>query len=587
MRHRRSPILEPSLAAALALTQFTAPAAAQEGGLASFLDQVEVRVLSVDVVVLDATGNRWRGLAREDFELFENGEPVEISNFAAYDESYAPADPTAAESALAALAGVGTTTPLQPPPVTWVVYVDQSRLDVGPRNQVLRETREFLEGARKPDELAMISTWDGQRLRVVSQLSTDGRAMSSALADLQKEVGPSALTRARSAQLEREIQVVGAASVGGEPADGTAATTLTEEMARSLREEVALNSDEEGRATTRAIGGFQDLLEWIDGIEGRVVLLFAGGGYDLDPGDALAELWTTRFEGPATDSVTVGSGLRASQLSLDYLRLLQSVNRSRVTVHTIFAGASRGLDISADNPSSPTTFGAVSSAGGAAGAASSLSAFAAETGGRIFTGNSKLAERLDAVRRDLGLYYSLGYHPQGEPRGGLRQLEVRVRREGAQVRHRNAVVERSAEERAEAAAVAVLIRPETRKPAGALIEPGPPRDAEGRRGRVVPVRIAVPLREIVLLPDGAKHLGKLVFHFALATPDGGFLRFEPRRLDFEIPNEDLSRAVASSVSYEIQLPLDPGSYRLGVAVQDELAGTHSTLVTPIDMPRAR
>lgn len=593
MRHRSRPWVATGIVLLLATAPLARRSAAQAGGLASFLDQVEVRVLSLDVVVLDASGNPWRGLTREDFELFENGEPVEISNFAAYDESYAPADPTAAEAAASAMAGVqestapAAVTPLQPPPVTWVVYVDQSSLDVGPRNQVLRETREFLNRARKPDELVMISTWDGHRLRVVSQLSTDDRAMNSALTDLLKEPGTSALRRSRAAQLQREIMTVGAAAVGGDPTGGAAQTPLTEEMARSLREEVGLNSDEEARETARSLQGFEDLVGLIDGIEGRVVLLFAGGGFDLDPGDALSDLWSTRFGGPATDSVTTGSGIRATHLASDYLHLLQSVNRSKVTVHTIFAGANRGLDVSAESTSSPIEFGALSSAGGAAGAAATLSAFSAETGGRSFTGNGKLGERLEAVRRDLGLYYSLGYHPQGEARGGLRKLEVRVRREGAQVIHRHAVVERTAEERAESAAVAVLIRPETRQSVGATIEPGPPREAERRRGRVVPVRIALPLREIALLPNGPKHLGKLVFHFALATPDGGFLRFEPRRLDFEVANESLARALASSVSYEIELPLDPGRYRLGVSVQDELAGTHFTLVTPVEMPRAR
>jgi len=587
--HRRSPRLPLASAAAALILLAAASGRPQQGGLASFLDRVEVRVVNVDVVVLDSFGNPMRGLASEDFEVFENGEPVEISNFAAYDVGIANWDWQTTGRETAETPAETDVSVLLPPPVSWVIFVDQTRLEPGPRNLVLRQVRDFLDRARKRDELVMIATWDGFRLRVVSEFLKDKRAIDSALTDLQREASPANFRRARTEQIERDVLNVGATTVtvgaGIEGPEIQSATGIV--MAEALREEIALDAEQQARETQNAIEGFQDLLGLIDGIDGRVVMLFAGGGYDLDPGDALAELWSMRFRQTSTDTVTAGTGVRASKLAQAYLDTLQVLNSGRITVHTIFGGPVRGPDVSAASSSGSFEFGALTSAGGSVGAGSTLSGFAEETGGRSFNATSDLSDRLDLVRRDMSFYYSLGYHPDPASDRGLRKIEVRVRREGARVIHRAALAERTAEERAEAAAFAALIRPESQPTTAARIETQPPRDAPRGRGRVVPVRIALPVRELALLPDGAQHHAKLLFRFVLATPDGVYLSLEPRRFEFEIPNEELAKALGGAVSYEVELPLDPGQYRLGVSVQDELAGSYFTLVAPVEMRRGR
>ena len=61
----------------------TAPALAQEEVTwqTIFTVTTDVNVVNVDVVVTDKQGKLVTGLSAEDFQLFENGEQVEISNF--------------------------------------------------------------------------------------------------------------------------------------------------------------------------------------------------------------------------------------------------------------------------------------------------------------------------------------------------------------------------------------------------------------------------------------------------------------------------------------------------------------------------
>jgi hypothetical protein len=46
-----------------------------------FFETVSVNVVNVDVFVTDKAGNRVRGLTKDDFELYEDRKPVQISNF--------------------------------------------------------------------------------------------------------------------------------------------------------------------------------------------------------------------------------------------------------------------------------------------------------------------------------------------------------------------------------------------------------------------------------------------------------------------------------------------------------------------------
>ena len=50
------------------------------GGL-GFVDEVDVRVVNVDVFVRDGAGRPIKDLGREDFRLLQDGKEVPISNF--------------------------------------------------------------------------------------------------------------------------------------------------------------------------------------------------------------------------------------------------------------------------------------------------------------------------------------------------------------------------------------------------------------------------------------------------------------------------------------------------------------------------
>src|SRR5437899_4988239 len=49
--------------------------------LPKLTETIDIRVINVDVVVTDKKGNSVTGLTKDDFQLYENGVPKNISNF--------------------------------------------------------------------------------------------------------------------------------------------------------------------------------------------------------------------------------------------------------------------------------------------------------------------------------------------------------------------------------------------------------------------------------------------------------------------------------------------------------------------------
>src|SRR5690606_6668304 len=119
-------------------------AAAQEpiDDVARFFESVEVRLLELDVVVVDRDGEPVEGLAAADFEVLADGVPVEIADIDAHRE-VGIARPADAPTAGSTLFPVSALPPSKP--VTWLVHVDQSRLRTARRNVILRQLREFFE----------------------------------------------------------------------------------------------------------------------------------------------------------------------------------------------------------------------------------------------------------------------------------------------------------------------------------------------------------------------------------------------------------------------------------------------------------
>lgn len=563
----------PLLTLLVASCALAGSAAAQEPP--TFGEAIEVAVREVDVVVLDRDGRPILDLAREDFELYENGRPVEIVNFAAYRDVAGSSAPGSSSTLASDGASAGTFTLFAAPPTTWVVYLDQSRLFRKARLDLLTQLERFFLDGLRPGDRGMVLSFDGVSLAELAPLGSDTETLAEALAKARR--GVPATQFASSADRARILDaLVNVSAMDDE-------TALREAQVLMLEiESVAEQDVLRGAADFRAL---HDLLGLIAGIEGRVALILASGGFPSSPASDLLRAYEARYAllSPETARrADVGRRAldeRARRQLVSYTRLVDTLNSSRVTVYSIFGGGDRGPHIDSEVGGVPAL------APGQAitpEAASSVARFAAATGGRSFVAAPDLASRLDAARSDLTHYYSLGYRPTGEaPR---RRVEVRVGRPGARAIHRSHVAFRSGEVLAGDTAVTRLLDVDPpREPFGLSLTVG---EASGSSKNLrVPVEVRVPLRNVTVLPRDGGFRGKLLVHFALRRPNGAFLRLEPRPIAFEIPEGKLDAALAQHVSMRVEILVEPGPQRLAVSVLDEAAGVVGTVAADFEVAR--
>lgn len=537
---------------------------------AAFLDQVEVRVVDVDVVVLDGDGQRVFGLEREDFEILEDGQPVEITNFAAY-----VATPPSPESAGAEAAA--SSEARRPPALSWAFYVDQSRLDPGPRNAVLEDLVEFASRSVRAGDRALAATYDGHALKFLAPLGA-APATVEALAAARETLGSPVVESSRRHFLQNQINAVNLA-------DRDAPI-----LAQELLVEVDAVADAEAERDRWSMAAFHDLLAVLSGIEGRIAIVLVSGGFDPQPGESLYRAWQAKF-GVIGLAAPGGRELdrRGREAARDFERLLAAAGRGRFTVYSIQAGQRRGPDVSAETPNVAGLVGPSANVDASdLIQGSAVAAFSTETGGRSFAFGGDMASRLEAARGDLDSYYSLGYRPIGL-RDQRRKIDVRVRRSGLRAVHRRAVSEATWRERTGDLAVTALLADPAPDPTfGAEIVIGAPVEKRGlRRSRLVPVTVNVPLRGTTLLPEGEHHRGRFYFQLALREPDGGYRRLEARPLEFQVPNAQLATALGQHVAFRMELEVAPGEYRVAAGILDELGGLVGVATAPLTLPASR
>jgi len=597
-RRRRAPgpfPAHPSLRhlVALLLASAAAAFAAQAPSpqaVATFGEAIEVRRLNVDVVVVDAADRPVDGLGRDDFELYEDGRQVEILNFAAY-QDVLPRGP-----AVAATFGNGNVSSAAPGPVSWVIYVDSGKVNPGPRNDATKHLREFLAAEAGPEDRLLVAGFDGTALHLLAPLTTDRAAVDAALAALSRGASDAVERRSRARALIQNLQDVNLNLRARGPEQATNESGRRASLADPRVEAdhfwLQLESyvTDESQRERLALRALDQLLGMVSGIDGRVALLFVGAPIEVSPGDpivrrALAEL------GSSPDGMLRLRDVqsRQSDLSPDLRHVLERANAGRVTIYTVDAGEGRELGTNpVEEHGLPGLTEGAHSGSGSASASVALAVLANSTGGRAFAASPELARRLTEVATDLRSYYSLAYEPPRPVPGGFHHLEVRLKRAGLVARYRQGLREREPGEIAGDAAVAALLGEPPANAFGLRVRvDAPDKTASRARRKLTPIHIELPLSALLLAPEAAVHRGQVDFTFALLDEHDALTRTASKRLDFTIPNARLAQALAEFVSYDLEMPLGKGSYRLAVVAVDRVSGERSTLVAPFTVAAQR
>lgn len=538
----------------------------------SFVETVDVSVVNVDVYVTDRQGNPITGLTLEDFELRVDGQPQEITNFYAIAKS--PREP--AETAAAAPPPPDDA-PSSPPPTgeapkppaaqpnepdagrqqLWmVIYVDNVNLTPLHRNRVLRQMRQFLDRTIDDGDHVMVLSND-RTLSVRQPFTSDVQAVTRALLDLETVSG-------QDSAVDNERQDIIHAIDAAE--DRGAVALRVREHARARRNDMMFTLD-----------ALNESVRSLAGLPGRKAIVHVSDGLPLTPGRDLFYAVQQAFD-------DYGALANSMEFNLErrYDELTNAANANRVSFYTIDAG---GLElhtgIAAENQARAPDADLQSSVGGIheSNVQDSLRRMAERTGGTAILNRNDVGPALDKVSAALDSYYSLGFTRGMLEDGRYHEIDVEVRRKGVVVRHREGFREKNADTRMREAVEASLRHGLESNPIGVRVQAAPARQREDNF--VLPLTIRIPLGEVLLVPQGDVHVGRLMIYFSSYDRDGQLAPVQQVPVPLEIPNGDVDEARQKVWTFEQELLLRAGQQRVTVAVRDELGNRSSVIASTL------
>jgi VWFA-related protein len=588
MRHRRFRFAVLGWLAACGLAGADQPPAVQP----PFGEVIEVQVVNVDVHVTDRNGRPVTDLRREDFEVFEDGKRVEVSNFRRVDPGTGAkpeagsAPPASAPPGGKAPAGSGAGIPPEER-LHLIVYVDNFNLDPAHRARVLQQLRGFLADLRPEDRVMMVTHDQGLNVRL--PFTDDRVALEAALNAISELPAQGAMLESDRREALRQVLAIREAVRAIEGPCSRSIVAPAESYAEAARQEVL-----------RSLGAMTVLVNSLSGVPGRKALLHVSDGMPATPGEEVFQFLFEICGGATTSGIEDVHDpdleqstqdmpqYRGREALLDVQRystvedlnkLAAHANANRVTLYTLQASGLRGTASAAADLGPEDRLLQLPSIDFVKNAnlRGSLTLLASETGGRAIFDANDVTPDLRRMKEELGSYYSLGYAPPHSGDGRVHRIEVKVRQPGLQVRHRKSYRDKPAIERAVDRILAAVYHGFEDNPLEVELEIGTQTPAQGDRF-LVPIKLRIPLFRLGISPrQDQSYQGKLRLLVSTRDGRGGVSPLRQVEVPLQIPPEQILYAMGQFYEYELTLTLPRGEQHVAIGVRDESTTTTSVL----------
>lgn len=535
-----------------------------------FEEAIQVKVVNVQVFVRDKDDNPVTGLTRDDFELYEDGEQVPISNFyevAEGSRTDREAEPEPVDHGLP----IRTHPELDPRAaqvpederLNLIVYIDNFNIRPFNRNRVFRHLREFLRSNVTRADRVMLASYN-RSLKIERPFTSDPALISNALYSLEKHTGGRVQQESEERDLLRDID--------------DARDPLQMEGRIRMHAESVYND------LQFTLDALKEMVGSLAGVPGRKAMLYVSDGLPMRPGE--------EFFYAADDKVrqSAGSGSFAGfqsnllqSLQYDASRrfrdLTNHANANEVTVYTLdAAGLRTSMMMSAETRSFNTNFSTTFESVKVQNLQSTLLFMAERTGGQAIINTNNYSGGLERIGADFDHYYSLGYSPAHAGNGRAYRLEVKVGQKGLRVRHRQGYRDKSVETEMADRILASLRYGYESNEMGIELERG----EEIRRddgNYVVHLHMLFPIGELEMIPTPEGYMARVRVWVQATDDEGGISPVQANVVRWEpIPEDELEKARQHGFfRYTLPLVMRDGRQRLSIGVRDDLGARTSFL----------
>ena len=400
-------------------------AVAAQGQLPPTTETIDVNVVEVDVVVLDAQGKPVPGLERKDFDLRVGGRKRTISNFYAVNRRPEGATATTASSDVARRDYL-------------VLFIDELHLNQHEKKRSLDALRTFIQQRVRPGTAAMLVESDNG-VHILKRFTENPAELAGVIDALQRRPA-----QANEYDRERRDLLNYIDEVRRECQDPREKVCRAETIPPRL--EVLADLTE--HMTERTMSGLDQTARLLSGLDGRRMLVYVSDGLPMQPGAELYQYFKPE-EFLRSENATAMRDVQQSlpldamrtNLSTKFLDLGRRTADAGVQFFAIDARGVQGFDDGIENPaaSSRLDSGLIRS-----NLHGPIQLLADETGGQAIIDTNDMNAAFEKLDEHLSSYYSLGFVSEGTGRED--DISVIVKRRGLSVRAAKHTQQRSARE---------------------------------------------------------------------------------------------------------------------------------------------
>jgi VWFA-related protein len=512
--------------------------------------RVEIDYVELDAIVTDAQGRPVRNLTREDFQVFEEGQPQTVTNFSQVD---LPLErPDAPLFAASEIEPDVRSNRREFDGRVYVLVLDDLHTHVARSVQVREAAREFISryfGAN--DVAAIVQTGGGSRKGVQEFTSSRARLLRALDAFMGQKLRSSTLEKLDDYNLRR-----------GTP-DFDAPRDLSEaERASKAR---------------RTLSSLKSVADYLAGIRGRrKAVIFFSEGIDYDMTNPVQNRYASDILDETQEAIAAATRANVSFYAVDP-RGLGGLSQEAIEIAAL-----------PDDPSiiSPTALHQELLQ-----SQDSLRTISNETGGFAAVNRNDFSTTFARIVSENSSYYVLGYTSTDTRRDGrFRKIDIRVSRPGLEVRARKGYVAPKGRP-----ASRTSVNEDTSAQLSAAMQSPVPISALGISVFAAPLKGSGNKASLLLAVevDGAKLrftqkdgvFADDVEVAVLAVDDRGEIRDGGRDLlNLRLRPETHALVSRSGTRILRRLEVPPGRYQLRVGVRDGGSGAVGSVLSDLDVP---
>ena len=500
--------------------------------LAQTAAKIDVKVINVDVSVIDAAGKPVNDLKSDDFQVLEDNQPQKITNFAVVSRTAAKSEP-AVRPDLQLRRRV-------------ILIVDNNYLEKSDRDGALRTLDQFIDSSFDGSyewSLAMI----GQQLEIIQAFTTDKAAIHTAIAKIRSSATTSFHDNMDRSMLDDALY----------QQKGLEVPAQFESRGRTNRN---------ARALANTARGLVDASRAFAAIEGKKLAVLMTGSMDFNTAFANFDDGTDReMKDMKTNTDRILDAIireaNAANMSIHVIRVAaheSAAPQHDVSYHSSGSGI-EGVNISGTTDTRDT---------------SASWSIAAGTGGLYLASNS-VRQSYDTIDAAAGSFYLLGYAPgHGEDRK-YHRITVTVKRPGTRLVHRQGYLDIPADERIEQLLRLRIstLQPATDVPVTLNVTP---MAAEGKPA--VSMLAAMPFSNVTMLPKDGKYVGRVHIYLSIFDANGNNVGFHHQVQDLA-----LATTPSDPFQYRMNIRLDSGEFTLAVTMRDDMSNEIGTAVQKVKL----